>query len=54
MPPDPLIACDYHTSVLMSTPNNFYPHTPMYCDITVISSIHSPLHGDKRKGEYMH
>ena len=23
MPPDPLGACDYHTSVLMSTPNNF-------------------------------
>ena len=22
-------ASDYHTSVLMSTPNNFYPHTPM-------------------------
>ena len=25
--------CDYHTSVLMSTPNNFYPHTPMIYNI---------------------
>jgi len=25
----PLGACDYRTSVLMSTPNNFYPHTPL-------------------------
>ena len=28
-PQTPLRACDYCTSVLMSTPNNFYPHTPM-------------------------
>ena len=28
----PLEACDYCTSVLMSTPNNFYPHTPMSRD----------------------
>jgi len=28
-PQTPLGACDYRTSVLMSTPNNFYPHTPM-------------------------
>ena len=25
-------AYDYRTSVLMSTPNNFYPHTPMRKD----------------------
>jgi len=29
-PQTPLGACDYRTSVLMSTPNNFYLHTPMY------------------------
>ena len=29
-PQTPLGACDYCTSVLMSTPNNFYPYTPMY------------------------
>ena len=28
-PQTPLAACDYRISVLMSTPNNFYPHTPM-------------------------
>ena len=28
-PQTPQRACDYCTSVLMSTPNNFYPHTPM-------------------------
>ena len=29
-PQTPLGACDYRTSVLMSTPNHFYPHTPIY------------------------
>jgi len=24
-----------------------------YSEITVISSIHSPLHGEKRKGDHM-
>ena len=33
-PQTPLGACDYRTSVLMSTPNNFYPHTPMLCMCT--------------------
>ena len=28
-PQTPLGVCDYRTSLLMSTPNNFYPHTPM-------------------------
>jgi len=28
-PQTPLGACNYRTSVFMSTPNNFYPHTPM-------------------------
>ena len=29
-PQTPLGACNYRTSVLMSTPNNFYPHTPIH------------------------
>jgi len=29
-PQTPLGASDYHTSVLMSPPTNFYPHTLMF------------------------
>jgi len=38
-PQTPLGACDYRTSVLMSTPNNFYPHTPMAFTNWVNSSV---------------
>ena len=30
-------ACDYRISVMMSTPNNFYPHSPCLCHMLLLS-----------------